>query len=128
MRKHTALWSFLFFAVTVFCASSAWAHKKGDMVLAPWGGAFYQATIAAIKGDKADVNYVDGDKATVKLADCKVIANPKKITVGMTVLAKWGAHSYYKAKVLKVNKKDVDTEFLDDKSKRTVPTFKIFKY
>lgn len=114
--------------LSVLLTMSSLGFKKGDMVLAPWGSSFYQATIASITGKKAKVNYVDGDKAEVDVAALKSIVNPSKITVGLVVLAKWGAHSYYKAKVLKISGKDVSVQFLDDNSKHTVPKHKIFKY
>lgn len=114
--------------VVLFFSFMSLGWKKGDMVLAPWGGSYYQATIAAIKGNKANINYVDGDKATLDLSSLKPIAKPKKITVGLIVLAQWGTHSYYKAKVLKLTNKDCTVQFISDKTKHTVPNFKVFKF
>ncbi len=117
-----------FLLLTVFLAVSSLGFKKGDMVLAPWGGSYYQATIAEIKGDSAKVNYVDGDKGTVKLSAIKPIAKPAKVTVGLVCLAQWTSHSYYKAKVIKISGDNVTVEFLDDHSKHTVKMHKVFKF
>ena len=124
--KRNNLSGFLFLAVTV--AFISLAFKKGEMVLAPWGGSYYQATIAQIVGDSAKVNYVDGDKGTVKLNAIKAIAKPAKVTVGLVCLAQWTSHSYYKAKVIKVAGDDITVEFLDDHSKHTVKKHKVFKF
>lgn len=114
--------------LAVVLAFFSLGFKKGEMVLAPWGNSYYQATIAQIVGDSAKVNYVDGDKGTVKLSAIKPIAKPAKVTVGLVCLAQWTSHSYYKAKVIKVAGDDVTVEFLDDHSTHTVKKHKVFKF
>jgi hypothetical protein len=106
------------------------APKKGDVkvgsrTLALWdNGQFYPGTVTAAGAGGFDIQFDDGDQATVKLADLRLI--PAKAAAGLTpkagdkVWAQWRPNDWYPGKVTKATEVGLHVQF-DDGDEADLP-------
>ncbi len=102
--------------------------KTGMLVAAKWtDNNYYLATITKINGDKYSVDYADGTKGEVTLADLKVLTPKDKLKAGDKVLAVWAGAKFYSGKLIEMNEKNAIILWDDGSAQSEVDYDKILK-
>lgn len=102
--------------------------KPGIQVCAKWGGSQYLATVTAQSGDKIDVLYADGDKATLSPADIREIPWDPQLAPGNKVLASWNnSPRLYPGTVIETAQMSYKVKWDDGSAPSWVPATRILK-
>lgn len=114
--------------ILIFAAATLAAVKPGIQVCADWGGAKYLATVTAVSGDKIDVLYADGDKATLSPSQVREIPWDPQLAPGSRVLACWNnSAKLYAGTVMEVAQLSYKVKWDDGSAPSWVPATKILK-
>ena len=129
MKKSIILTLLLIFSGCIFIAcNSGGEFKIGMNVAAKWtDNNYYLATISKVNGEKYSVDYADGTKGEVSLADLKLLTPKEKIKVGDKVFAVWAGAKFYSGKIIEMNEKNAMVIWDDGSAQSEVDYDKIFK-
>lgn len=103
-------------------------YTVGMTVAAKWtDNEFYLANITAVNGDKCSVDYTDGSKGEVKIADLKQIAEKSELKVGDKVLAVWSGSKFYSGTIKEMKESGATITWDDGTADSEVAYGKILK-
>jgi hypothetical protein len=114
--------------IMIYSCKSEAQFKSGMTVAAKWtDNNYYLATITSLKGDRYEVDYADGTKGDVALAEMKMLAEKESIKVGDKVLAVWSGAKFYAATIKELKAKGAVVTWDDGTAESEVDYGKIMK-